>query len=196
MTGTVKYSGETHFDLSLTTLRRALPVVQVSDELWIASFVMLGDVELVEHAAALLAKKAAPGFDVIAVPEAKAIPLAHAMAKAAGCREYSVIRKSRKAYFTGDISVAVKSITTEAEQRLYLSEEDMGRIKGRRVCLIDDVVSTGGTLRSCVHLIEKAGGTVHQVVTVLLEGDADPVELGKCADHGLVHLGRIPLFVK
>ena len=196
MKGTQKYSGETAFDLTLTTLTRELPVVPLSDELWIASFVMLGDVELIEHSAALLAKKAAPGFDLIAVPEAKAIPLAHAVAKATGCTEYSVIRKSRKVYFKNDISVPVKSITTDAEQRLYLCEEDIKRIKGRRVCLIDDVVSTGGTLRACVELIEKAGGTVHQVATALIEGDVDPVELGKCAEHGLVHLGHIPIFIK
>ena len=136
-----------------------------------------------------------PNYGIV-VPEAKAIPLAHAMAKATGCKEYSVIRKSRKAYFKNDISVPVKSITTEAEQNLYLCEEDINRIKGKRVCLVDDVVSTGGTLRSSVELIEMAGGTMHQVATALLEGEADPVELGKCAEHGLVYLGHIPLFVK
>lgn len=193
-TGVIKYNGESVFDLELCGLRRPLPVVRISDSAWIASFVMLGDVELIERSAEAIASMLAPGFDVLVVPEAKAIPLAHAVARRVG-RSYCVIRKSRKAYFSGDISIPVDSITTQTTQRLYLDGSDVKRLCGAQVCLVDDVVSTGSTIAACAALLTKAGAHIHQIATVLLEGDAAPDAFAKYASNPLLHLAAIPLFV-
>ncbi|MEK7691552.1 MAG: phosphoribosyltransferase family protein [Bdellovibrionota bacterium] len=192
--GVVTYRGEKSFDLELCGLKRTLPVVRISDSAWIASFVMLGDVELIERAADTIASMLAPGFDVIVVPEAKAIPLAHAVARRTG-RSYRVIRKSSKAYFSGEISMPVDSITTRSAQRLYLDGSDARMLAGAKVCLVDDVVSTGSTLSASAALLTKAGAHIHQIATVLIEGDAAPDAFAKYAPNPLVHLATIPLFV-
>ncbi len=193
-TGIIKYNGQSVFDLELCGLRRALPVVRISDTAWIASFVMLGDVELIERSADAMASLLAPGFDVIVVPEAKAIPLAHAVARRVG-RSYRVIRKSSKAYFSGEISMPVDSITTRSAQRLYLDGSDVKMLAGAKVCLVDDVVSTGSTIAASAALLTKAGAHIHQIATVLLEGDAAPDAFARYAPNPLVHLATIPLFV-
>lgn len=196
----LKYNNEEFYDLDIGGLKRRLPVVKIGGALCIASFVLLGDVALIERSAELLVERMDRGFDIIAVPEAKAIPLAHAVARIIGGRErrvdYAVIRKSKKAYSTGGLEAEVKSITTVATQRLYLDAVDVERLRGRKVCLIDDVISTGGTVAAVAGLVNKAGGKVHQLATVLLEGDRDPVDFAGYAAMPLVHLGRIPLYVR
>lgn len=190
-----QYVGQAFHQLKIGSLERRLPIVKIDKNTWIASFVMLGDVELVEHCASILVRKLKPGFDIIVVPEAKAVPLAHSIARKMSrppdYMDYCVIRKSRKAYFGETISVPVKSITTKKEQKLYLNREDAEEIRGKRICLIDDVISTGGTIRACSDLIKKAGGTVHQIATVLLEGDLSV----KKFTGPLIYLGRIPVYV-
>ncbi len=186
------------FELRIGTLKRVLPVVRINKTTSIASFVMLGDVELIERCAQMLSEKLSPGFDVIAVPEAKAIPLAHAIARLVGGEKhrmrYCVMRKSKKAYFTDELSVKVKSITTADEQRLYLDAEGRKMLNGKKVCLIDDVVSTGGTFTACAELIRLSGGTLHQCAAVLVEGAAPSESFNLSASSPFVHLGTIPVW--
>lgn len=186
------------FELNIGHLTRILPIVKINETTSVASFVMLGDVELIERCAALLSEKMAPGFDVIAVPEAKAIPLAHAIARILGGESYQmpycVIRKSKKAYFRDEISVPVKSITTESEQRLFLDANGRKLLNGKKVCLIDDVVSTGGTFSACAELIKMSGGTLHQCAVVLVEGAIPPERLNSFAEKPFVYLGAIPVW--
>ncbi|MBI5562817.1 MAG: adenine phosphoribosyltransferase [Deltaproteobacteria bacterium] len=193
--GIIPYNGETHYDLSIGTIERRLPVIRLNPVTWIASFVMLGDVALIEHCAELLCRKVSPDYDVIAVPEAKAIPLAHSMARLCGRADYCVMRKSVKSYMSGELSVPVDSITTGRRQRLYLDGADAERIKGRRVLLVDDVISTGGTLAACAGLIEAAGGRLHQAASALMEGEAWAGAVGSYGTRPAVHLAAIPVFV-
>lgn len=189
-----------NFELKIGTLTRALPIVKINETTAIASFVMLGDVELIERCAQMLSLKLSPGFDVIAVPEAKAIPLAHAIARISGGEShrmnYCVMRKSRKTYFRDELSVPVKSITTANEQRLYLDAEGRKMLSGKKVCLIDDVVSTGGTFSACAELIKLSGGILHQCAAVLVEGagGAPPERFRLGAAEPFVHLGEIPVW--
>lgn len=194
----IPYNGEEYFDLRLGRLSRRLPIVKINQTTWIASFVMLGDVRLIEYCAELILQKAQADFDVIAVPEAKAIPLAHSVARLAGGSEqdvsYCVFRKSQKIYMSGEISAPVKSITTAHQQKLYLDSADAEKMRGRRVLFIDDVISTGSTLMACAGLVRLAGGILHQTAAVLIEGAAEPDELMAQARFPLVHLSTIPVF--
>ena len=190
-----EYHGEEYFELVVGNLKRRLPIVGIADGLHIASFDILGDTELIEECGALLSTRMEPGFDIIMVPEAKAIALAHTISRIAGnSSRYIVTRKSKKAYFKDYISAPVKSITTAAEQRLYLNHTDVDEIRGKRVCLVDDVISTGSTISTSAELIKKAGGTLHQIITILLEGDVDTESLCALSVHPVLHLGTIPLF--
>lgn len=192
------YNGEEWFDLNIGAMSRRLPVVRINQNTWIASFVMLGDVNLIEHCAGLILQKARSDFEIIAVPEAKAIPLAHSVARLAGGGahnvSYCVFRKSQKVYMNGGFSAPVTSITTARQQRLYLDASDAEKMRGRRVLFIDDVISTGSTLAACAELINLAGGLMHQTAAVLLEGEAEPDELGARAKFPMVHLAAIPVF--
>lgn len=197
--GTCQYKGQTFYQLKIDNLERRLPIVKIDKNTRIASFIMLGDVQLVEHCASKLVEKLRPGFDILAVPEAKAIPLAHSIAqkisKPPNYMHYCVIRKSRKGYFGKTMSAAVRSITTNRQQRLYLDKEDVEKIRGKSVCLIDDVISTGSTIHSCLDLIKRAGGTIHQIAVVLLEGSSCVKEFNLHKTRPLIYLGRIPLYV-
>lgn len=197
--GICQYEGQAFHTLKMGNLERELPIVKIDKNTWIASFVMLGDVELVEHCASLLVRRLKPGFEVIVVPEVKALPLAHSIARRMSrpqdYMDYCVIRKSQKVYFGKSISAPVTSITTKGRQRLYLDRESLKKIEGKQVCLIDDVLSTGGTLRTCLDLIKKAGGIINQVGVVLLEGNPGIGELNLPRSRPLVYLGRIPLYV-
>lgn len=197
--GKCLYRGEAFHPLRIGTLERNLPIVKIDEQTWIASFVMLGDVELVEHCADILVSRFKSSFDIIVVPEVKAIPLANSIARnvsrPSNYMDYCVIRKSRKVYFEKAISVPVKSITTRRPQRLYLCQEDIKKIKGKRVCLIDDVISTGGTIQACLELVKKADGIVHQIAVVLLEGNPHVEELEQHTTERLLYLERIPIYV-
>ncbi len=168
-------------------LTRELKLCRVNDELDIAAFIMFSDVELTEKCAEELLKKCS-GYDVIFTAETKGIMLAYEMARQSG-KNYYVARKSVKLYMTDPISVKVKSITTENEQTLYLSREDAEAIRGKRVLIVDDVISTGESLRAMEELIKEAGGTVALKACVMAEGVAADRE-------DLTYLEKLPVFPK
>lgn len=175
------------YKMTIAGLERELPLCPLNDKLDIAAFIMFSDVELTIACAEELIKKC-PECDVILTAESKGIPLAYEMARQLGI-SYVVGRKSVKLYMTEPISVTVKSITTAAQQTLYLSKEKAAMLEGRRVLVLDDVISTGESLRALEELVEKAGGTVSCKAAVLAEGDA--------ADRDdIVYLEKLPLFFK
>ena len=175
------------YTLKVAGLTRELPVCSVNEKLDIAAFVMFSDVELTVACAKELLKKL-PDFDVIITAESKGIPLAYEVAKQSGKR-YIVARKSIKLYMTDPIFVSVKSITTEAVQTLYLSKEDATSIDGKRVLILDDVISTGESLIALEKLVAKAGGEISAKAAVLAEGEA-----AERAD--IIFLEKLPLFYK
>ena len=173
--------------MTIADCKRELPICTVNDKLDIAAFIMFGDVEITEKAAEQLLKKC-PEHDVVLTAEAKGIPLAYEMARQ-GCRDYVVARKSVKTYMKNPISADVKSITTSAQQRLYISEDKVEKLKNKRVLIVDDVISTGESLSALEYLVEKAGGKIVCKACVLAEGDAIERE-------DLVYLEELPLFFK
>lgn len=173
--------------MSIAGLERSLEKFPVSDKLDIAAFILFGDVEVTVAAAAELLKKV-PEFDYIITPEAKSIPLAYEMARQSG-KPYIVIRKGVKVYMRDPVSVTVRSITTAKEQKLFLGMEDVEKISGKRVLIVDDVISTGESLNAVRELVSKTGATEAAACAVLAEGDA--------ADRDdIVFLHKLPLFFK
>ena len=159
------------YTLNVAGLTRELPIIKLSYDLSIASFVILGDTEIVRKTAPIIAKKL-PEVDFIVTAEAKGIPLAYEISKVLNLNEYVVARKSIKAYMEEPIEVEVNSITTTNSQKLYLNNQDAKKIKGKRVALVDDVISTGQSLKALERLVEKAGGKVLAKAAILAEGDA------------------------
>ncbi|WP_150152037.1 adenine phosphoribosyltransferase [Fusobacterium nucleatum] len=159
------------YTLHVAGLTRELPVIKLSYDLSIASFVILGDTEIVRKTAPIIAKKL-PEVDFIVTAEAKGIPLAYEISKVLNLNEYVVARKSVKAYMEESIEVEVNSITTTNSQKLYLNNRDAKKIKGKRIALVDDVISTGQSLKALERLVEKAGGKVLAKAAILAEGDA------------------------
>ena len=159
------------YTLNIAGLKRELPIIKLSYDLSIASFVILGDTEIVKKTAPMIAKKL-PEVDFIVTAEAKGIPLAYEISKILNLDEYIVARKSVKAYMEEPIEVEVNSITTTNSQKLYLNNQDANKIKGKRVVLIDDVISTGQSLKALERLVEKAGANVVAKAAILAEGDA------------------------
>ena len=159
------------YTLHVAGLRRDLPIIKLSYDLSIASFVILGDTEIVKKTAPMIAKKL-PEVDFVVTAEAKGIPLAYEISKILNLNEYIVARKSIKAYMEEPIEVEVNSITTTNSQKLYLNNQDANKIKGKRVALIDDVISTGQSLKALERLVEKAGANVVAKAAILAEGDA------------------------
>ena len=159
------------YTLHVAGLTRELPIIKLSYDLSIASFVILGDTEIVRKTAPIIAKKL-PEVDLIVTAEAKGIPLAYEISKVLNLNEYVVARKSVKAYMEEPIEVGVNSITTTNSQKLYLNNRDAKKIKGKRIALVDDVISTGQSLKALERLVEKAGGKVLAKAAILAEGDA------------------------
>ena len=159
------------YTLRVAGLTRELPIIKLSYDLSIASFVILGDTEIVKKTAPMIAKKL-PEVDFVVTAEAKGIPLAYEISKILNLNEYIVARKSIKAYMEEPIEVEVNSITTTNSQKLYLNNQDANKIKGKRVALIDDVISTGQSLKALERLVEKAGANVVAKAAILAEGDA------------------------
>ena len=159
------------YTLNVAGLARELPIIKLSYDLSIASFVILGDTEIVRKTAPIIAKKL-PEVDFIVTAEAKGIPLAYEISRILNLNEYVVARKSVKAYMEEPIEVEVNSITTTNSQKLYLNNQDAKKIKGKRVALVDDVISTGQSLKALERLVEKAGGKVLAKAAILAEGDA------------------------
>ena len=159
------------YTLHVAGLTRELSIIKLSYDLSIASFVILGDTEIVRKTAPIIAKKL-PEVDLIVTAEAKGIPLAYEISKVLNLNEYVVARKSVKAYMEESIEVEVNSITTTNSQKLYLNNRDAKKIKGKRIALVDDVISTGQSLKALERLVEKAGGKVLAKAAILAEGDA------------------------
>ena len=159
------------YEMDIAGLKRDLPLCKLNDELCIGAFVIFGDVELTVHCAKELLKRA-PAYDYLIAPEAKAIPLVHEMARQSNAEKYFIARKGAKAYMQGTFEVTVKSITTMGVQRLVLDAEDAAMIKGKRMLIIDDVISTGESLHAVEELVKQAGGIVAGRMAVLAEGDA------------------------
>ena len=159
------------YTLHVAGLTRELPIIKLSYDLSIASFVILGDTEIVRKTAPIIAKKL-PEVDFIVTAEAKGIPLAYEISRILNLNEYVVARKSIKAYMEEPIEVEINSITTTNSQKLYLNNQDAKKIKGKRIVLVDDVISTGQSLKALERLVEKAGGKVLAKAAILAEGDA------------------------
>ena len=172
--------------MTIAGLERDLPICKVTDQLYIAGFVIFGDQELTVACARELLKKA-PEYDYIITAEAKGIPLAHEMARQSNAPKYFLARKGPKLYMTGVFESSVKSITTAKEQKLYLDTADAEIMKGKRILIVDDVISTGESLTALEALVEKAGGIVVGRMAVLAEGDAQDRE-------DLIYLEKLPLF--
>lgn len=174
------------YTMQVAGLQRDLPICRVTDDLYIAGFVVFGDQELtVACARDLLAK--APEYDYILTAEAKGIPLGHEMARQAGAKKYFLARKGPKLYMTGVFSASVQSITTEGSQTLYLDTADAALMKGKKILIVDDVISTGQSLLALEALVEKAGGIIAGKMAVLAEGDAQNRE-------DIIYLEKLPLF--
>lgn len=174
-----------YYRMNVAGLDRDLPVCRVTDDLYIAGFIIFGDPELtVACARELLAK--APAYDYLITAEAKGIPLIHEMARQAGDSTYFVARKAPKLYMRDMFEVTVNSITTAKEQHLYLDGVDAEKMKGKRILLVDDVISTGESLSALEALVEKAGGIICGRMAILAEGDAQNRE-------DLIYLEKLPL---
>ena len=174
------------YEIDVAGLKRNLPLCRVSDDLYIGAFVMFGDVELTVHCAAELLKLA-PEYDYIIAPEAKSIPLLYEMARQSGADKYFLARKGPKAYMSGVFEVNVKSITTMGVQKLVIDTADAELIRGKRMLIIDDVISTGESLRAMEELVHQAGGIIAGKMAVLAEGDA-------AKRDDIIVLGPLPLF--
>ena len=175
-----------HYTIDMSGMKRDLKLFPINDELQIAAFILFGDVEITKHTAAKLLEKA-PEFDLILTAEAKSIPLAYEMAAQAGQNDYIIARKGIKIYMDDVISSTVRSITTDSVQTLYLGKDEADRIKGKRILIIDDVISTGESLKAIESLVEKAGGTIVGKMAVLAEGDSFNRD-------DIIVLAKLPLF--
>lgn len=175
------------YTMKIAGLERNLKKFPVSESLDIAAFILFGDTEITVAASEELLKKV-PEFDYILTPEAKSIPLAYEMSRQSG-KPYVVARKGVKVYMGNPVSVTVRSITTKKEQTLYLGEDEVNLIRGKKVLIVDDVISTGESLAAVRTLVENAGGIESAACAVLAEGDA--------ADRtDIIFLEKLPLFFK
>ena len=174
------------YDIDIAGLKRSLPLCRVTDALYIGAFVIFGDVELTVHCAAELLKRA-PDYDYLIAPEAKAIPLLYEMARQSAAEKYFLARKKAKAYMQGVFEVKVQSITTAGEQTLVIDTEEAKQMEGKRMLLLDDVISTGESMRALETLVERAGGIIAGRMAVLAEGDA-------AKRDDIITLAPLPLF--
>ena len=173
------------YKMNIAGLDRALPLCKLNDELMIGAFVIFGDAELTVACAAELLKKA-PEYDYLITAEAKGIPLIHEMARQHGDKKYFLARKGVKLYMTGVFESSVDSITTAKKQTLYLDTADAEMMRGKKILIVDDVISTGESLHAIENLVEQAGGEICGRMAILAEGDAQ--ERGD-----IIYLEKLPL---
>lgn len=176
------------YEMHVAGLTRQLPLCPLNENLQIASFVIFGDVELTVACARELLKKV-PDFDYMVAPEAKAIPLIFEMARQSGRNDYFLVRKAAKLYMQGVFEVEDRSITTAGTQKLFMDGKDAAKMKGKRILILDDVISTGGSLSAVENLVNQAGGIVVGRMAILAEGDAAKRE-------DIIYLEKLPLFDK
>jgi adenine phosphoribosyltransferase len=176
------------YPMTIAGLHRELPLCPVNENLYIGAFVIFGDCELTEACAEALLERA-PDYDYLITAESKGIPLAYAMARRHGDRKWMLARKGVKLYMRNVVSTDVRSITTAGVQKLYLDGDDAAMMKGKRILIVDDVVSTGESCDALVKLVKAAGGEIAGIVTIPAEGDA-----AKRKD--IVYLEKLPLFDK
>lgn len=180
-------SSKEYYELKIAGLTRNLQKFAVSDSLDIAAFILFGDVELTECCAKELLKKV-PKFDYIVTPEAKSIPLAYEMSRISS-KKYIVARKGVKVYMDNPVKVTETSITTQKEQSLYLGHEDGDLLDNKRVLIVDDVISTGESLKAVIKLVEAFNGNIVACCAPLAEGDSANRE-------DIIFLEKLPLFFK
>ena len=177
---------KTHYHMTIAGCERDLPICPLNDKLSIGAFVIFGDCELTVACASELLKKA-PAFDYIITAESKGIPLAYEMARQCGAKKWLLARKGAKLYMRDLFSVEVRSITTDHVQKLYLDGEDARLMQGKRILIVDDVISTGESLRAVEALVEKAGGVICGRMAILAEGAAQ-------TRPDLIYLEKLPVF--
>ena len=175
-----------YYKMKIAGLDRALPLCPLNEHVYIGAFIIFGDPELTTACAKALLDRA-PEYDYIITAEAKGIPLAHEMARLAGNQRYFVARKGPKLYMTGVFDVTVNSITTAKEQHLYLDKADAELMRGKKILVVDDVISTGESLAAVEKLVEEAGGILAGRMAILAEGDAQDRD-------DIIYLEKLPLF--
>ena len=177
-----------YYRLKVAGIERDLKLCPISDELNIAAFVLFGDIELTEKCAKALYDRA-PEHDVMITAESKGIPLICEMCRLSGKNRYVLARKSVKLYMSDVVKCETQSITTAASQTLYINGDDAEYMKGKRVLIVDDVISTGGSLASLENLVTQSGGEIVGKMTILAEGDA-------IDRKDIIYLAPLPLFDK
>ena len=175
------------YPMTIAGIKRELPLCKVADDFYIGAFIMFGDAEITVACSKELLARAPKEYDYLLTAEAKSIPLIHEMARQSGASEYFVARKGMKVYLTDPIHVQVRSITTQHDQDLYLSGADAAKMKGKKILIVDDVISTGESLHALEELVHQAGGEVAGRMAVLAEGDAQKRE-------DIVYLEKLPVF--
>ncbi len=176
------------YKMTIAGCERALPLCPLNENLYIGAFVIFGDPELTTACAKALLEKA-PEYDYLITAESKGIPIVHEMARLAGNQKYFLARKKPKLYMTGVFEATVRSITTEGEQKLYLDTADAELMRGKKILIVDDVISTGESLKALEALVEKTGGEIVGKMAILAEGDA-------INRDDLIYLEPLPLFDK
>ncbi len=174
------------YEIDIAGVKRQLPLCKVSDDFYIGAYVMFGDVEITVHSAKELLKRA-PEFDIMITAESKGIPLLYEMARQAGHNNYIVARKGPKLYMKDIITIEVESITTAHKQSLCIGSKEADALRGKRVLIVDDVISTGESLAALETLINRVGGNIVGRMAVLAEGDA----IGR---EDITYLAPLPVF--
>ncbi len=174
------------YTIDVAGVKRDLPLCELTEELYIGAFVIFGDVELTVASAKALLEKA-PAFDIMITAESKGIPLVYEMARQAGMKDYILARKAPKLYMKNIIKTEVKSITTARVQTLYLDQTDVDKMNGKRVLIVDDVISTGESLHALEVLVKESGGIIAGKMAILAEGDAVDRD-------DILYVQKLPLF--
>ena len=177
---------EKFYEIDIAGVKRKLPLCKVNDNLYIAAFVMFGDVEMTKAAASALLRKA-PEYDVLITAESKGIPLLYEMARQSGHNYYIVARKGPKLYMQNVLTVYVNSITTDHQQVLCIGSAEAEAMRGKRILVVDDVISTGESLAAIEKLVNEVGGNIVGKMAVLAEGDA-------IDRKNIIYLEPLPLF--